>query len=123
MPQYLIVLISILVVIAIIVLIYFLWFIRRSMNVVKKVDYLIEDITFKSESLKVVFDAAISLSTYFNSLENIINDNINNLVNLFNTNNKEVADIVQNIKEIINNAKKTNITKNKRITAKKINEK
>lgn len=118
MPPYLIILVTILVVIAIVILLVFFWFLRRSLNVLKKADYLIEDITFKSESLKPVFDAAITLSNYFNTAEKVANENLSDIINLFSKNNIEVQTIIENIKKIMENSQKNNIAKTKSLTTK-----
>lgn len=118
MPQYLIILITVLVILAILVLLILFWFIRRSLNVLKKVDYLVEDITFKSESIKPVFDATITLSNYVNTLEKVANENLSDLVNLFSNNNVEMQAIIENIKKIMVNSQKSNIVKTKNLPSK-----
>ena len=55
--------------ILIILLIYIIFLVRRANIVFKKVDYLIEDITYKAESLNVAVDAINKIANYTLTLD------------------------------------------------------
>ncbi len=89
MPQYLIILIAVVCVLAMVALIYMFFAFRRISIVAKKVDYLIEDLTYKSEILTPSVDAMIKLSSYVDVLEVLLKQNSQALVDLA-SNNKEL---------------------------------
>ncbi len=87
LTQTLVILGIILAIIMIIVFIY-LFFTLRKVNIVsKKIDYLVEDITYKSEKLNVTVDAVVKLSNYVSVLEVYLEQNSKS-VSEYITNNK-----------------------------------
>lgn len=75
MPVWLIVVIAILCFIAIIGFIYMILAFRRITIFAKKMDYLIEDITYKSEKMNDVVDAIVKVSKYINVAETLVKSN------------------------------------------------
>lgn len=75
MPTWLIVLIAILCVIAILAFAYFIWTLRRMSIVSKKLDYLVEDLTYKSEKMNDVVSSIVKISNYINAAEDLVKNN------------------------------------------------
>ncbi|MGL4951516.1 MAG: hypothetical protein ACRC4L_00875 [Mycoplasma sp.] len=104
MPQYLIILLSIMAGAFILLALYGIWVLRRFSIVGKKIDYLVEDITYKSEMLSPLVDSLLKFSSYIDVIEVIISKN------------------TSTIKEVVNN-NKSNITKFKNQLEKVLDEK
>lgn len=75
MPTWLIVLIAILCVIAILAFAYFIWTLRCMSIVSKKLDYLVEDLTYKSEKMNDVVSSIVKISNYINAAEDLVKNN------------------------------------------------
>ncbi|MDE7221796.1 MAG: hypothetical protein K2N40_00795 [Ureaplasma sp.] len=75
MPTWLIVLITVLCVVAILAFMYFVWALRRMSIVSKKLDYLIEDLTYKSEKMNDVVSSIVKISNYINAAEDLVKNN------------------------------------------------
>lgn len=88
MPVWLIVLITILVSIAIIAFMYMILAFRKVIIVSKKLDYLVEDLTYKSEKMNDVVSTITKLSNYLDSAENLVKNNAETLNNILATKSK-----------------------------------
>ena len=75
MPIWLIVIITILCTVAIFAFIYMIIAFRRITIFAKKMDYLIEDVTYKSEKMNDVIDAIVKVSKYINIAETLVKNN------------------------------------------------
>ncbi len=75
MEPWLIAIIAVFCCIGIVAFIYIIFAFRRFSIVCKKIDYLVEDITYKSEKLNNVVDVIIKLSGYVDVIEGIIKRN------------------------------------------------
>lgn len=96
MPNYLIVLITILVIVCIVVFVYLTFVFRRIGIVAKKIDYLVEDLTYKSEKLNPAIDAIVKISSYLDVFESLIKKDA-----------KEVFEFVKNNKSNVDKMKQT----------------
>ncbi|MDR0985545.1 MAG: hypothetical protein LBL60_01195 [Mycoplasmataceae bacterium] len=86
-------------------IIYMIVAFRKIGIVAKKMDYLVEDLTYKSEMLTPVVEAMIKLSHYVDLFENILVQN-EDLVNKFVGGNKKASkQLVSKIKDSIKNDK------------------
>ena len=90
MPLYLIILLSILVGLGILFLIYLFFVFRRISITTKKIDYLVEDITYKSESMSPVFESLIKLSSYINVVDLAIKRNSKTIENIIKNNQDSI---------------------------------
>lgn len=75
LPPYLIAIISILVVVAIIACIYKIFAYRRMSIAAKKIDYLVEDLIYKSEYIMPSIEAVSEFASYTNLTELVFNKN------------------------------------------------
>ena len=87
MQDWLIALIAILCILGIFAFIYIIIAFRRITIVFKKNDYLIEDLTYKSEKMNNVVDVIVKLSGYVDVIEGVIKRN-SDVVSTFIKNNK-----------------------------------
>lgn len=99
MPNYLIVLITILVIVCIVAFTYITFVFRRIGIVAKKLDYLVEDLTYKSEKLNPAIDAVVKISTYLDVLESLIKKDAKEIVEFVKNNRSNVEKMKQNINE------------------------
>ncbi|WP_391591507.1 hypothetical protein MCAV_04520 [[Mycoplasma] cavipharyngis] len=74
MPLWLQILIGILVVVSIITIIIIFSTMRRMSNVIKKIDYIVEDLTYKAESFSETVEAIKGFSKYINLFQSLIDD-------------------------------------------------
>ncbi len=75
METWLLVLIGILVSLGIVLVLYLIYVFRKMAITVKKVDYLVEDITYKLETLSPTIDSLLKLSTYVDVIDVAIKRN------------------------------------------------
>lgn len=92
MPNYLIILLTILVIVCIIGLVYVTFVFRKIGIVAKKLDYLIEDLTYKSEKLNPAIDAIVKVSSYLGILESLIKKDSKQITSFIKNNKTQVAD-------------------------------
>lgn len=92
MPNYLIILLTILVIVCIIGLVYVTFVFRKIGIVAKKLDYLIEDLTYKSEKLNPAIDAIVKVSSYLDILESLIKKDSKQITSFIKNNKTQVAD-------------------------------
>ncbi len=96
MPSYLIVLLTILVIVSIIGLIYVGFVFHRIGIVTKKLDYLIEDLTYKSEKLNPAIDAIVKVASYLDILESLLKKD-----------SKQMSSFIKNSKHQVQDWQKT----------------
>ena len=73
---------------------------RRRTITMKKVDYLVEDITFKSESLTSTIETVTKISNYIDVFETITKKNIKTATKLINRNKDDLYKIANRIKKL-----------------------
>ncbi|MDE7075550.1 MAG: hypothetical protein K2O21_02855 [Malacoplasma sp.] len=120
-PTYLIVLIAILIGIAIIACIYKIFAYRRISIAAKKIDYLVEDLIYKSEYIMPSIEAVSEFASYTNLADLVFNrGKKNNSNKIKEKTNKEIISKAKKIEheEIVNELSSKN-SKNKKETQKK----
>ena len=73
---------------------------RRRTITMKKVDYLVEDITFKSESLTSTVETVAKMANYIDAFETIARKNIKSATKLINRNKDDLYKIANRIKKL-----------------------
>lgn len=101
MESWLIAVIAVFCCIGIVAFLYIIFAFRRISIVFKKIDYLVEDLTYKSEKLNNVIDVVIKLSSYVDVVEGIIKRN-SDVVSKFIKNQKNIKLIDDNLDSTIN---------------------
>jgi len=107
--------------------IYLIASLRRRNVVLKKVDYLVEDITYKSESLNVTVETINKISNYILSLDAVSQKGFKSMVKLVSENKNYIYSIVKKLQADVekreNHDKKSvsskKSTTNKKATTKK----
>ncbi len=99
-----------------IALLYLISSLRRRNVVLKKADYLIEDITYKSESLNVTVETVNKLSNYALTLDAASQNGLKTLIKFLSENRNYIYAIVEKLRDDVESKEKLNNTKN---TAKK----
>lgn len=102
MPLYLVILLAIMASTIIILCLYGLIVFRRFLIVTKKIDYLVEDITYKSETLSPVVDSLLKLSNYVDVMEEIIKRNSESIKKVSNDNKVAITKYRQQLEKILN---------------------
>jgi uncharacterized protein YoxC len=82
-----------------VVLLYSLTLLRRTNIVMKKVDYLVEDLTYKSESLSISVDAMSKISNYVLAADAFSKKGFSSLLKLFTQNKNFFYELIDKIKE------------------------
>lgn len=90
MPLYLIILLCILASLGILLIVYLFFVFRKISITTKKIDYLVEDITYKSESLSPVIDSLIKVSSYVNVIDLAIKRNSTTIENIIKNNQDSI---------------------------------
>jgi len=85
---------------SIIALFYIIASFRRRTITMKKVDYLVEDITEKMESLSSTVETVAKISNYIDAFETISRKNIKSAAKLIARNKDDLYKIANRIKEI-----------------------
>lgn len=88
------------------VLLYTISLIRRTNIVMKKVDYLVEDITYKSESLSVSVEALNKIANYVLTFDTLSKKGYKSLLKLLSENRNYFYEIADKLKESVLKAKK-----------------
>lgn len=104
-PIWLIILIAILVCLSIIAVIYKIFSYRRISVVAKKIDYLVEDLIYKSEFLTPTIEAISKISSYIDLFEGIVKKNSESLMNYVVNNKESVFKFSKQLKEVIREKK------------------
>lgn len=89
MPTWLIIIIAIACCLAIIAFVYMILAFRRIIILVKKTDYLVEDVTYKSEKLNDVISTVVKVANYIESSENLVKNNAETLNKILSAKNKK----------------------------------
>lgn len=105
-PLWLLILIGILVVISIIAGIYKIISYRKISIVSKKMDYLLEDLIYKSEFVTPTVEALVKLSSYVDLFEAVIKKNSDSLITYVSNNKEAVKKFQKKIKDVIATDKK-----------------
>lgn len=103
MPSWLIGLIAAVCVIAIIAFLYMILAFRKITIVSKKIDYLVEDLTYKSEKLNTVVEAIVKLSSYVDVAETLIKKNSETIAKFIKKNQKDVATYKKQLNDSLEN--------------------
>ena len=99
-----------------VVLLYSLTLLRRTNIVMKKVDYLVEDLTYKSESLSISVDAMSKISNYVLAADAFSKKGFSSLLKLFTQNKNFFYELIDKIKASESSKKATG---KKAVTTKK----
>lgn len=102
MPQYLVILLAVMACVIIVLCLYGLILFRRFYIVMKKIDYLVEDITYKSETLSPMIDSLLKLSTYVEVMEEIIKKNSDAIKKVTNDNKVAITKYRHQLEKILN---------------------
>ncbi len=87
-------------ILAIFAIIYFISAFRRISITAKKVDYLVEDLTYKSEMLNATVETVSKVSNYLDTFEVVANKNIKAAIKLVSRNRDTIYAIGERIKEL-----------------------
>ncbi|MDR2823176.1 MAG: hypothetical protein LBV37_01430 [Mycoplasmataceae bacterium] len=90
--------------ILLIALIYMIIAYRKIGIVAKKIDYLVEDLTYKSEMLTPTIDALVKLSNYIDLFESFINQSSDSFARYVSNNRESSFKFVNKLKEVIKDA-------------------
>ncbi|RTZ69221.1 MAG: hypothetical protein DSZ21_00265 [Tenericutes bacterium] len=85
--------------ISIIALLFFLVSQRKKIVLYKKVDYLIEDLTYKSEMLNSTVETVAKISNYIDVFEVVTKKNIKTVLKLYERNKDDIYKIAERIKK------------------------
>lgn len=106
MPLYLEILIAVLVGLAIILCIYMIFSFRKMHIVAKKVDYLVEDITYKVEILTPTFDSLVKIGKFIDLFDSILKDRAQKIIKFKSGNKESIYKVSKQLKETFQAAKK-----------------
>ena len=79
----------------------------------KKLDYLIEDLSYKSEKISPALDSLINLLNYIDLLDNVVKNEGIKLVNSLLEDKRDLELIVKQLREFINKHRTLNKIDNK----------
>lgn len=105
MPQFLIIIISVAMCIFIIVCLLGLLLLRRFSILIKKLDFLVEDITFKSENIAPFFDSLLKITSYVDVLDVIVKKNINGIKKVVENNASNMKKMLNEFEKVVNEKK------------------
>lgn len=103
----------ILIILAIVLAIYMIIAFRRMSISAKKLDYLIEDLSYKSEKISPALDSLINLLNYIDLLDNVVKNEGIKLVNSLLEDKRDLELIVKQLREFINKHRTLNKIDNK----------
>lgn len=103
--QALIILAIILCIVAILAFVYMIITFRKINIVAKKIDYFVEDATYKSEKLNVTVDAIVKLSNYVDVFELLVKQNAQSLVDYLAKNKENIEKFEKSVSESIDKDK------------------
>lgn len=103
--QALIILAIILCIVAILAFVYMIITFRKINIVAKKIDYFVEDATYKSEKLNVTVDAIVKLSNYVDVFELLVKQNAQSLVDYLAKNKENIEKFEKSVNESIDKDK------------------
>ncbi len=105
MPLYLEILIVILVCLAIVLCIYMIIAFRKVRIAAKKLDYLIEDITYKVEVLTPTVDSLAKLGKFIDIFDSILKDRTQKAIKYRSGNKESIYKVSQEIKKALKKTK------------------
>lgn len=108
MPTWLSILLGVLVSLGIISLIYWTFVQRRIAIVAKKMDYLVEDLIYKSELLSATVESIVKFSNVTDAIQAVMNSNENQLIDIFLRNKELIKEVTTDINKIFKDNKKIN---------------
>lgn len=103
--QALIILAIVLCIVAILAFVYMIITFRKINIVAKKIDYFVEDATYKSEKLNVTVDAIVKLSNYVDVFELLVKQNAQSLVDYLAKNKENIEKFEKSVSESIDKDK------------------
>lgn len=112
MNSALIVLVTILVCVAIILCVYLIITFRKIHIVAKKLDYLVEDLTYKSEQLTPVVDSIVKISNFIDILDSILKQKSQNLIKHISGNKESIYKVAKEVKDEIKKLRNRKAAKN-----------
>lgn len=102
MPLYLIIIVCVAACLFIVVCLYTLVLFRRMSIVSKKLDFLIEDLTYKSENIGPFIDALLKVSTYVDVLDVVIKNNIDGIKKVVQNNSSNIKKFNKQLEKVLN---------------------
>ncbi len=106
MPLYLIIIICIAACLFIIVCLYSLILFRRMAIVSKKLDFLIEDLTYKSENIGPFIDSLLKISSYVDVLDVVVKNNINGIKKVVQNNSTNIKKFSKQLEKVLHESSK-----------------
>ncbi|MBQ0045322.1 MAG: hypothetical protein KBS35_00315 [Mycoplasma sp.] len=97
----LIVLVTILVCVAIVLCVYLIITFRKIHIVAKKLDYLVEDLTYKSEQLTPVVDSIVKISNFIDILDSVLKQKSQDLIKQSSGNKESIYKVAKEVKDEI----------------------
>ena len=105
MPEYLVIGCTILVCVAILLSIYMIFAFRKFHIVCKKIDYLVEDLTYKIELLSPTVDSIVKVSNLIDILNAVLHEKSRTIMKYVSSNQETIDKAAQEIKSIVNKKK------------------
>ncbi len=105
MPLYLIIIICVAACIFILVCLFGLLLLRRFSILIKKLDFLVEDITFKSENIAPFLDSLLKITSYVDVLDVIVKKNINGIKKVVENNASNMKKMMNELEKAVNEKK------------------
>lgn len=102
----LLILTIVLVCIAIVLCIYLIITFRRIHIVSKKLDYLVEDLTYKSEQLTPLTDSLIKISNFIDIFDSVLKEKSQNLIKHTSGNKESIYQVAKEVKEVVKKYRK-----------------
>lgn len=93
---------------SIIAILYIILAFRRVSLAAKKFDYLVEDLTYKSELLNNTVETISRFTTYFDAFEVVAKTNIKSMIRLVSRNRDLIYSMTTKIKEVAKSTLETN---------------
>ncbi len=101
MALWLAILLGILVSLGIVLVLYLLFVFRKMAITTKKVDYLVEDITYKLETLSPTIDSLLKISTYINVIDLAIKRNSSTIEKVIKNNHDNIEKFNKQLQKAI----------------------
>ena len=95
-------------VVAILAFLYMILAFRKFRIVAKKIDYLVEDLTYKSEKLNNVVEAVVKLSSYVDVIETVVKKNSDSISKFIKNNSKNIRKYESTLDNALNDYRDKN---------------
>ncbi len=102
MPLYLIIVLTIMAILISLLCVYGAIVLRRFLIVMKKVDYLVEDVTYKSETLSPILDSLLKVSSYVEVMDDIIKNNAEQIKKVTSDNKTALKKYKNQLEKVLN---------------------